>query len=76
MIKKIIQWVKCRIPWTQPPFNFLHGECIVLEQLSPWSQHIKCTACGQEFGINHSAKVVLEWNDIKHEYINGAIENG
>ena len=66
MIKKIIQKIKCSMPFS---FNyFWHKNVVVVRELSDQSQLIQCQDCGKLFAINHSARVVLPWESVKDHY--------
>jgi hypothetical protein len=66
MLKKIIQKIKCSMPFS--PYHFWHNNVIVVRKLSDQSQLIQCQDCGRLFAINHGVMAVLPWEDVKSIY--------
>lgn len=62
-IKRLIQKIRCSIPFNLTYFG--HKNVVVVRQLSPWSQLIKCRDCGKLFAINHDIRVVLPWESVR-----------
>jgi transcription elongation factor Elf1 len=66
MIKKLIQKIKCSMPFSLN--HFWHENVVVVRNLSDQSQLIQCQDCGKLFAINHSVRVVLPWEKVKAYY--------
>lgn len=74
MIKKIIQKIRCSIPFSFDYFG--HKNIEVVRTLSAQSQLIRCKDCGKLFAINHDVRVLLPWEDVKahYEFIDGCFK--
>ena len=65
-IKQIIQNFKCLLPFS---FNyFYHKPVKIVRKLSDQTDLIECENCGKQFGMNHSARSILPWKDLKEFY--------
>lgn len=67
-VKKALQWILCRLPSHQPPFDFLHRPIIMVKKLTLQSDLIECQSCKKRFVMNHSVKGILAWEDARHIY--------
>jgi len=66
MIKKIIQKIRCSLPFSLN--RFWHKNIVVVRKLSDQSQLLRCQDCGKLFAINHNVRVILPWEDVKAHY--------
>jgi len=45
-----------------------HHDMREIRRISGAVQHIGCTRCKREWGINHDVCVILPWSDVAHDY--------
>ena len=68
MIKKLLQKLKCNLPFS--PFTFHHRPLRKVKQLSENTDLVVCTSCNKLFVMNHSAEIILPWKEVEHFYTN------
>lgn len=56
---KLIRWLKCL---------FFYHDFYVIAQVSESSQHIACSQCKRQWGINHDVRAILPWATVAGFY--------
>lgn len=56
-IKKLVQKVKCAIPFL--PYGFWHDRLMVVQQLPNQARLVQCQSCGRLFGMKDDLKIIL-----------------
>ncbi len=65
-LRSIIQKIRCSIPFGFSTFR--HRNLKVIRKLSSQCELIQCLDCKRRFAINHSAEIVLPWEDVRSFY--------